>query len=563
VALILAVFLARTPAAVEPSAMRFMVSSSEAYFYFDLITGPSPAISPNGRLIAFRARRPGATSASLWVRSLDSLDARELRGTEGAVLPFWSPDSQYVGFATSTRLQKIDVSAGVPQTICILPAAADFLGASWNKEDIIVFGAGRGPLMRVPAAGGAITPVTMIDASRGQVSHRHPYFLPDNRHFLYLAGSTVFAGSLDAEPPKELVASDAKAIYAPPGFLLYVSQSEVLARPFDVVRLELRGESFRVAEDVAVNVNQRLAAFSVSETGTLVYRAGGRVLNDTQLGWFDRTGKPLGLVGDRGPVTQFSLSPDDRRVAIERPVPGPEDDIWILELANGALTRFTFDALRKSDPVWSPDSKAITFNKNRQGQTDLFQKVVGSSVETLLSDAPGSKGPDDWSADGKLLLYQSRPTIFVLPAAGDRKPIKVADIPGYADEPHFSPDMHWIAYSSDESGRNEIYVASFPTFEGKRQVSVGGGAEPRWRSDGSELFYLNLDRMLMSVRVKTGAALDFEPPKMLFQTSVRSPTQDLYAVARDGSRFLIGSNPDQGAESNLTVVVNWPAGSKQ
>jgi Tol biopolymer transport system component len=518
-------------------------------------TEASPTISPDGRVIAFIARRAESSSATLWIRPIASLDARELTGTDGATLPFWSPDSRYIGFAAQNRIQTMEISSGRPQTICDLPVGQEFEGATWNRDGVIVFAAGRAmnPLMRVAAPSSLPEAPKPVGAS---IRGTHPYFLPDGKHFLVLARNRIALASLDGEAPRALLVSETRPAYAPSGHILYVVNGNLFAQAFDPVHLRLAGEPAGVADRVVTNLVNGRASFSVSDSGTLVYRAGD--LNvDAQLTWFDRHGGNLGTVGPSGRMGQISLSPDETKVVLARPVPGPNNDVWVLDLGNGALSRVTFDSATKSDPIWTPDGKTITYNKIHDSQMDIFQRTLGSTTEVQLTDSPTSEGPDDWSTDGKLLLLNSRPSVFTLSVSGDRRPMKWADIPGYVDEPHFSPDTHWVAYSSDESGQNEIYVASFPIFGAKRQVSVAGGTQPRWRRDGRELFFLNLDRKLMSIAVTPGPTLSFAAPRVLFQTSVPNPTQDQYDVSANGEKFLVLTAPVNSEDTSVTAVFNW------
>ncbi|HYM13462.1 MAG TPA: protein kinase, partial [Bryobacterales bacterium] len=531
------------------------------------------AVSPDGRRVAFTARTAsGATQ--LWVRALDSLSAQPLAGTEGAGLPFWSPDSRFLGFFAGEKLKKIEASGGPPQTLC---NASFGRGGAWNRDGVIIFvPSGGAPLYRVPAAGGEPQPLTSLDPAHGEFSHGWPQFLPDGKHFLFLArGSQEYAGvylaSLDSKDRTRLVATASSAAYAS-GYLLFLRERTLVAQPFDLARLATTGEAVPVAEPVQSSGFSR-ARFSVSGTGVLVYDSGGSV-NSSRLFWFDRAGKPLGPVGDPGEYTDVNLSPDDRRVTASRRDPqAGAVDIWLFELARGGVSsRFTFGPGGAAVPVWSPDGSRIAFFSSRDGPYNLYQKLAnGAGSDEPLLKSSNNKLPMDWSRDGRYLLYReedpkTKQDLWILPLEGGGKPfpfLRTASVESFGQ---FSPDGRWIAYASDESGKQEIYVRPSSGTEagagGKWLISSNGGGVPRWRRDGKELFYLAPDNKLMAVEVKAeAAALQPGMPQPLFQTRATGFTFR-YAVTADGRRFLVISEGEQATSAPATVVLNWNTGLK-
>jgi dipeptidyl aminopeptidase/acylaminoacyl peptidase len=413
--------------------------------------------------------------------------------------------------------------------------------------------------------------VTTLDSSRQESTHRFPQFLPDGRHFLYFARSLqnenrgVYASSLDQPQAKRIIRADTNVAYAPPGYLLFPREGTLMAQAFDAASLELTGAPFRVAEQVGRLRTISEAYFSVSETGVLVYQSSDA--GKTQLVWFDRSGKQLGAPGPLGDYGFPALSPDEKRVAIDR-----DDaqtgmyDIWLLDLARGIPSRFTFDPANDVYPVWSPDGSRIVFSSNRDGAGNLYQKLSSGSVsEEALLKSSDRKFPSDWSLDGRFILYnQLSPNrqwdLWVLPLFGDRQPFpflqtKFREIGGV-----FSPDGKWIAYLSDESGSYQVYVQSFPPSGGQWQISSEGGSFPRFRRDGKELFYLAENGKLMAVEVKANTSgLEFSAPKPLFETH----STDRFAVTADGQRFLINTPVEESTSAPITVILNWTAEAKR
>jgi eukaryotic-like serine/threonine-protein kinase len=532
---------------------------------------PYFTVSPDGQRLAFVGLTSEGTDL-LWLRPLDSLAPQGLPGTDGAKNPFWSPDSRSIGFFAQGKLKKMDVSGGPPQTLCDAP---DGFGGTWNRVGVIVFTPTWGVgLYRVSAGGGAATVVTALDGSRRESVHLRPYFLPDNLHFLYLAygaqrETVIYIGSLDSKERRRLLNADSYAAYTPPGYLLYVREGLLLAQPFDAKHLQLTGEPFSVAGQVGYYPGDGNASFSVSENGVLAYKSS--YTRSTQLIWFDRTGKKIGSIPSTGEHRTLRLSPDGKRVAFGRNDPRKQADIWLLDLAGGTPKRFTFSTASDYAAAWSPDGSRIIFSSDREGAFNLYQKASsGATSETELFQSGTDKIVTDWSADGRFILYENldpktKYDLWALPLFGDRKPMLFLQTPSNEHQAEFSPNGKWVAYTSDESGKSEVYVQSFPASGGKSLVSTDGGADPRWRQDGKELFYLSPDRKLMAVPVNGETTFEPGVPKGLFQTRVPALTvydRNLYAVTKDGQRFLINTLVDETISSPITLELNWSAGLK-
>ena len=423
---------------------------------------------------------------SLWVRELDSVEARQLSGTDGAFDPFWSPDGRFLAFFAGGRLKKIAVSGGSAQVICDVQSSAE--GGTWNADDVIIYGSNAAPLLRVSAMSGQPVALTTLDRSRKETGHRHLHFLPDGRHFLYVAGpsNTVYVGELDAPDRKPLLTADSKAVYAAPGYLLFVRRGTLMAQAFDGKTLETAGQPFSVAEQVGYFTVTARAAFSVSDAGVLTIASG----DAGQLGrfvWFDRVGRPLGSpTPEVGAYQNFDLSPDERQIAVQR-----TGDIWLIDVARGVLSRFTSDPGIEGDPIWSPDGGRLVFASSRNGPQNLFEKALSGGTETLLLPSDQPTYPEDWSRDGRFIVYLSPiggRGIWILPLSSDRKPFVFLESPFIKDEPHFSPDGRWLAYYSNESGQAEVYVQPFPGPGERVRASTDGGSQPRWRKDGMSCF---------------------------------------------------------------------------
>jgi Tol biopolymer transport system component len=531
---------------------------------------PSFALSPDGRQLVFVATSKGV--ATLWLRPLDQADAQPLADTEGASYPFWAPDSRSVGFFADGKLKRLDLGRGGPVVLADAPYP---YGGTWNRDNVIVFTPDTtGGLLRVAATGG--TPTTVTRPPRfGELFQRLPFFLPDGRRFLFHIGLAtaevqgVYLGSLDAPDIQRVLPGAVAAVYAPSGHLLTVRQGALVAVPFDVARGTVSGDPVAVAPAVATNSSW--GAFSVSATGLLAYRAG--VGGHRQLTWFARDGTVVGTVGPHSDGASLDLASDGQRVVIGRVVQGWAD-VWLINAKRGVMTRFTFGPANNY-PVWTPDGSRVAFTSwtNNTHVGDLFEKPAnGAHDEQRLLVSPDHKIPNDWSPDGRTLLYVNQDSatgsdLWALPIGGTEKPFPIVQTRFNEDEGQFSPDGRWIAYRSDESGREEIYVQAFPGPAGKQQVSTAGGSQPRWRN-GKELFYVAADTKLMSVPMALptqGQTLKVGVPVPLFRTRLVGVDQPKaqYAVAPDGQRFLMNVIADEATASPITIVQNWTAALKK
>ena len=561
-----AAYLRRGPAPM-PHVVRSAILPPEKNVFRFVGVGAGPvAVSPDGLALAFVATDPSEKSV-IWVRPLDSQIARALPGTDGAMYPFWSPDSRSLGFFVSGKLKKIDVAGGPPSTIC---DAADARGGSWSRDGVIVFEPHfRLPLSRVAVTGGKVSPVTTLDSTRKETTHRWPHFLPDGKHFLYFSGShstgpeseldAIFVGSLDPkERPKLLVNARSQGIYAA-GRLLFARQNTLLAQPFDVDTLTLEGNAVPIAEKVQDDPGFFNAAFSASDR-VLAHQESGGTAGFSELVWFDRTGKRLESVGEPADYWTPRLAPDGRRVAFGIGDPG---DLWIHDLSRRVRARLTFNPADDVAPIWSPDGTRIVFSSQRSGAGDLYMKLAsGTGAEELLETSMKFKIPGAWSPDGRMIAFhdfsQSHPDIWLL-SVPERNKTRLLDGDFEKGSPEFSPDGRWIAYTSTESGRPEVYVQPFPGPGGKWQVSSGGGQTTEWRSDGRELFYLSLDGKLMAVAVRAGSSFETEEPRVLFAVRPKSTPDRQYTASKDGQRFLVNI-PSSGQQSPpITLVQDWTA----
>ncbi len=575
VAVILAVaYFRRAPA--EARAVRLFLSPPEK----TTLAG-SIAISPDGTQLAFTATTTEGSS-SLYVRPLDSLTARALPDTEGAIHPFWSPDRRFLGyFVRNKGLYKVRVEGGPPQ---LLASVFEARGGTWSRDGAIVFSPNdRDPLYRVSDSGGAATAVTKLEPSRQESSHQWPQFLPDGRHFLYLVWSAqadargIYVGSLDAkEAPRRLMGADWGVTYASgagdSGYLLFLRGRTLLAQSFDAQALRTSGEPFPVAEQAWYDeTTPGLASFSVSESGVLAYRSGS--IRTGQLIWYDRAGKRLESIDPPGAYSDPWLAPDERRVAVNLidPQTGTRD-VWLLDLSRRTQARFTFHPGNDERPMWSPDGTRIVFSSDRDGPANIYQKAAsGSGEEQALVRSNVSKFPTGWTRDGRLVVFanwddKTKWDLWVLPMTANAKPEPYLQTPFDAFQAQFSPDGKWIAYVSNESNPlYEVYVQPYPMAAGRWQISTKGGSQPSWRRDSRELYYVAPDRKLMAVAVKPGSTFDTEAPRPLFQTQVPGlvDARNHYVPSADGQRFLVNTIVGESTAMPVTVVLNWTAGLKR
>jgi Tol biopolymer transport system component len=561
--------------------VRFQIQPPPAHT-FDIYL----ALSPDGRRLAFTARDDNGV-IHLWVRELDTLQARVLPGTEGAWSPFWSPDSRYLAFADVRLLKKIDVLGGPPQTLCESPAVVG--SGTWNRDGVIVFGTrGAGAtafLRRVAATGGDPTPLTALDQPQGESFHAFPSFLPDGRHFLYFRQSSslerqgFYVGSLDVAPAQQplnrlvpATLGPAQVVRSSAGTarLLFLREATLTAQTFDPERLQLVGDATPIAERVGSAGS--FGFFSASANDVLVYRTGlATFTNFDQLTWLDRTGRPIGTIGEGRAYSavagSIALAPDASR-AVVGVSPTPTADLWVVEFTRGTSSRFTFHEAADTHPVWSPDGRRIVFRSARQGPGDLYVKDAnGINEEIRLVQTLEFEAPTSWSPDGRFVLF-SRPgpksamDVWLLPLDGDRSPSPLLATPFAEGSARISPDGRWIAYQSNESGRNEIYLRRFvrtaggnPSVGAKWLVSTDGGADARWRRDGRELFYRHPSGAVMAADVSVqGEAVQTSIPRRLFALA---PTVVNWDVVPNGQRFLVLVPVVPPTSDPVSVVLNW------
>ncbi len=553
--------------------MWFAINPPEKAKLFDW-----PTISPDGRTLAFVAEVDGKTQ--LWVRALGATTARPLVEVRGnSPIPFWSPDSQFIAYFELGKLKKIALAGGMPETLCDTPIGN---GGTWNREGVILFGGGTGGIKRVSTNGGAVTAATSVYKARGDINHNVPAFLPDGRHFLYSINNSdptkrgIYLAALEGGEARLLLSADAYTVGVTlnpadqsKGYLTFVRQGALLAQSFDFSQNQLMGSPVRIAEYVA-SPSGGSARYSLATNGVLILLEREA---DRQLTWFDIAGKKLGTEGPPGQYSFPKLSPDGKHLAVGRTNPSARfSDIHLFELAGGAGTPFTFDPSHDERPIWSPDGSRIVWDSWREG-VNLFQKTVsGAGQDEMLLRSAYFKTACDWSTDGRFILYtegnpQTSGDLWMLPMEGERKPWPWLNTPANETAATFSPDGKWIAYQSNESGRNEIYLQAFvpgvPASGGKRQLSTNGGTTPYWRRDGRELYYLAADGKLMAVEITPGAELKAGTPQELFAPSGYRVNADRgYTLTGDGQRFLFVTSADEASVPPFTVVLNWMAAVK-
>ncbi len=541
------------------------------------------AVSPDGKWLAFTAAT--GSRVQLWLRSLADGNANSVESTDGAAHPFWSPDSRSVGFFAGGRLKKIELGGGPPVTLC---QASVGTGGTWSREGVILFTVlGVAQISRVSASGGM--PELVLRAGSGETDLHEPFFLPDGRKFLYLAISGgrkdaggIFVGSLDGELRQRVLPHDSNAVFVPGdpdhrnrGHLLFGREGGLMAQAFDSETLRISGEAIPIAARLGTvlgaNLSYRRRNFSASDNGLLIYDP-HTDRQRSQLLWVDRNRKTLQILAQLDNISTPSLSPDESRIVVARKdLATNNNDLWLADALGGNPVRFTFDPASDLLGLWSPDGRRIVWTSTRNGSFDLYEKEVSSNGrDTLLLRSEQPKFPLDWSRDGRFLLYrqinpQTNHDIYVLPVGGERKPFPYLQTPAMENGGAFSPDGSWIVYSSDESGRFEVYLESFPTHGGKRQISLTGGSGPRWRADGKELYYYSLDGSLMGVPVTGGGAnLTTGTPAALFAFRPVSPiTIPSFAVTRNGQRFLLSTIVEIDATAPFSLVQNWTLGIKR
>jgi Tol biopolymer transport system component len=513
--------------------------------------------------------------SQLWLRARDALQAQPLPGTEYGGFPFWSPDSRYIGFFAEGKLKKIAATGGPAQSLCDAPYGR---GGSWSRDNVIIFSpTASGEIRRVSVAGGVAEDVIKPRGLAG-----FPVFMPDGKHFLYVIfGESVeqngiYLGSLDGKENRRVL-RDVSSVSFAANTLLFVRENALMALPFDPARGQPSGEAMPLAEGVSTN-SSFYAPVTASETGLLLYEgrdaaAGGNF----QLAWYDRGGKLLGLVGAPGYTTAPAISPDEKSVAFRRTY-GSQAALWIRDLTRGVEQRFT--TVRFSDlPIWSPKGDHIAFSASSNSSIyNLYQKTVGGTGQDELLLATGTaEYMSQWSRDGRFIVYRENSPntkwdVWVLPmlSGTERKPIAFLHSEFNEVHPQLSPDSLWMTYTSDESGRREVYLRPFPGGEIQRQISIAGGEQARWRGDGRELFFVSGDGKMMAVPVETMAdkkTLDVGEPQPLFDAQLAPApinVQFEYDVTGDGKRFLLVTNAAGSTSAPLLkVIANWDVGLKK
>jgi Tol biopolymer transport system component len=610
VAIALASVLAVVIVRQDPSSVgvvRFSLFAGDDMTFGSDVVGrgtnaPAPqfAPSPDGRTIAFVAFR-AQQKAQLWVRRLDTLATRMLPGTDDASFPFWSPDGRFIAFFAQGKLKRIDVAGGAPLTICDAPAGE---GGTWNHEDIIVFARDdAGGLFRVSAAGGVAIAVTTLDATHNEVSHRWPQFLPDGRHFLYLAmlGTqqqrplnepisldnlrSTFVGSLDSTDRSLILRGALRTTYGS-GYLLFLRDATLMAQRFDPKALRLSGDPVPVAEGIASNSGNGRTAVNLSNSGVLTYRTAVITGGRSVLAWFDRTGRRLGSLGALANYLEMQISPDAHSVAAliaNRTVgaavvsPGPQSaDIWLLDLARNAIaTRLTVPSEQlKAGIAWSPDGSRLVFGaigQNLQGGGVYGISAAAPESAERFSTSERGQRPTSWSPDGRFVVFvqinqRFHRDVWLLPLFGDRKPTPMLQSTLNHEDAVFSPDGRWIAYASDRDGLFNAYVRAFPAGAREWRISQGIGEAAQWRADGRELFYWNPSaRAVMAVPIRVTSTLEPGTPIKLFEgPPLRASGVGQFSVTADGQRFLM-IEPEEGlgqagaSKSPIEVVLNWPS----
>ena len=565
---VLAGYLLRT--VPSPASIRAVINPppNQQFRLTSDLAGP-PVLSPDGSYVAFTAvGSDGKTN--LWVRPMNGADARTLPDTNDAIFPFWSPDSRALGFFANGKLRTIDLNATTAEAVCDAQLGR---GGAWSPTGVIVFSPSPiGALLQVSASGGSPTPLTKLDTSRHS-SHRWPFFLPDGTHFLYfamdhnpsrLANNGIYYASLDGRENRLLLHSQTNAIYAA-GFLLFNRGDQLVAQAFNPDKGELSGELQTVSSDVLNDVSTWRTSASATNSGLLTFGNGSS--GAVQLVWMDPNGKPPTVAADKLQNLQFArLSPQGDRVAMV--IDSGMNDIWSLDLARGVSTRLTFGPTGNTFPVWSPDGKWIAYSSLRASGSGIYRRPTDGSgaEELLLPDPPGSSfAPDDWSKDGKTLLYspnvfmQKDNGVWAVSLDGDRKPRQVLS---HGTNATLSANGRWLAYESAESGRVEIYVQAYGGGQGKWQVSSNLGQAPRWSADGKELFYFDEHQSVVGVSVQEGGgALQFGAPHtVVSQWTIL--TIPFFSVSPDGNRFLM-ERVSQQVNQPITLITNFTSALKK
>ncbi len=530
------------------------------------------ALSSDGKRVALVAYSEQANKNVIWLQQIGGRGASVLPGTEGAAYPFWSPSGRSIGFFADGKLKTIDVVSG--RSAQLLADAPFGRGGAWSKDGVILFtpDAWSG-LYRIPSSGGAPVQVTKPEVSQFQVSNRWPVFLPDGRHFLYLAcnfsgrldKNWIFVGSLDSDDRRPIVNASTNAVYTDSGYLLYWRDNALVAQRFDLRNYSLAGEPHIVSDAVQYFPQTNFAVFDAAGKTLVAQTRAGKGASKSQLTWLDRHGKQIGSVGPPELVSNPMLSPDGNRVAVDQTdTDGRHVNIWIHQLTGDRAARLGFGPWLEQITVWSPDGKQLLYTANEKLFFSLYLKNADGSGSALsfMDFGTPQQGPWDWSRDGKYLLVRKERELWYV-TMPDRQARPLLQSPWLVRNAQFSPNGKFVAYSTNDTGNWEVYVSPFPGFGSKWQVSRGGGEEPRWRRDGKELFYLAPDGSLMAAEVNTSAGFDAGSPSVLFVTHPRQPLSAMdffsYDVTADGQKFLVNTKVDTSSSAPLSVILNWSA----
>jgi eukaryotic-like serine/threonine-protein kinase len=567
VALVAVTVLLWTRRRPEAAIARLSISAPEGGTIYT--NSPAAGISPDGRLVAFCVVDSAGTQR-LWIRPLDSFSARPLAGTEGAALPFWSPDSRYIAFFADRKLRKVPAAGGTPEVICDAP---DGRGGSWSKNGVIVFAPqASGPLQRVSPEGGEVVTVATADSARGETALRFPCFLPDGKHFLYVSlprkrgQFEVHVGALDSHEDRRIMTAGSAPVYADPGYLIFAREGRLVAQRFDCSSLRPTGRAFSLSDELPPTQTEGAALLCAPARGALLYVASKTP--NTQLEWFDRSGRPTGTVSLPAGRYEFpTLSPDDRLAAVTKLSSASSGDLWLIDLQRSVATRATIDgtAAPEQPAAWSPDGSRVAYQCNPLGPYDVYQVLVRGTgrPEPLVQSNAVIKWPEVWSPDGKYVVFgqlgqTTQSDLWLLPLQGERTPVPYLCTPFYEAGADISPDGHWLAYASNETGTNEVYVQSFPQPGERRRVSTAGGYAAKWSRDGRELLIWN--STLYSVEVQTTPTFRLGTARRLF-----TPRRDVLGITAtsDLQRFLAAVPVEGGSPPIIEVIVNWQEALKQ
>lgn len=565
-------YLRKTP---QPPVLRFPVNAPEHTSY-----AGTPAVSPDGRFLAFSAVGPEGVRM-LWLRPLDALHAIVISGTEGGFSPFWSPDSQYIGFFANKTLKRVHITGGDAQDLCATGSIAG--GATWNADGTILFAPGlSGGLERIPAGGGKVQPVLQPNTGKSEFGYLWPQFLPDGNHFVFFVQTDqeettgVYAGALDQPQYRRLFAAETNAIYSnvaqsdsqKNGYLLYMRDRSLMARSFNTSRLAVQGDSITLADDIGAVESLALAPISVSANAILIYQSIGPAMR--QLVWMDRTGKELASIREGGIYGPPKISPDGTRAVVGKVTNETEKtaDLFLVDL-DGKLTQFTDTPLiHEASPIWSPDGSRIACSilGREEGNYDLYIKPVNGGRPEVLFRNSFRKYPTDWSHDGRYIFFnavnqETRGDLWAI-ATADHHAGPILTTISTEEYGALSPDGKWLAFDSNESGHIEVYVQAFDGISAGTQrhwqISQGGGGLARWRRDGKELYYITPSGLMMAVAVHpTADGFAAGKPLVLFSTRPVPKAMNLYDVSPDGQRFLMNLPLEWASASPITVVTNW------